>query len=484
MTRLPRIALLALTALAAHGADGGSAKAADADAVQAAYDVVMREGKDSRAFLLVFTKSRLALVEGNAPETLIEPVDESAPPDGGAIWVPYTSAPGKGTFEAVLEEAAFSGTIKGDQLTGTILEHGVQVAVTGTRSHRHLRIQKAVDPATTLDQARELKLARKPKEAIELYAKVIENDRFDTMHAAPALVDLVECFQLLKDDAATAKRAKEALERYLSEPPPLDGAHAVALETAEEDLLWKPWPDIAEIPPKPMFAFKLTNAEQKRQMKEGKVSESTVITLDAGAPKRMRFTANSQLSDEKACSATATLADGSAHVATQHWGFSTGDGIRASLTFEDIPAGTKKLAKLEGMVTVSQDQEWELKRIALREGETWDTPEEACKLTGAKEQAGAWTITVVQTKKGAHGGGSSSSSSSSSGGTIDSPIWLSDDHGARMLPRSLSQQGSGATTTSTMVFSVSGKPTTLVHRVVTKTSTRPAPFALTDVELP
>jgi hypothetical protein len=163
--------------------------------------------------------------------------------------------------------------------------------------------------------------------------------------------------------------------------------------------------------------------------------------------------------------------------------------VMLQLEFEDLPAGTKRIASLAGTVTLTQDQEFELKRIPLREGEAWETPEDSCRIASVKEEGGGLSVVIGQvSKQAAVGAGSSSSSSGSSssggGGHIDGPMWLSDEKGARILPHAVSSSSNNGNATVTLSFAAAGKPTLFVHRIVTKTSTRDLPFALKNVELP
>lgn len=102
-------------------------------------------------------------------------------------------------------------------------------------------MEKLTSTEELLDQAIEKQLQRKPMEAIELYRKVVEQDRDDIEHSSSALVCMVECFQLLKGDSHAEKLYAELMKKYLTTPPPLDGKSTLNLDQAKEDLLWKPW---------------------------------------------------------------------------------------------------------------------------------------------------------------------------------------------------------------------------------------------------
>jgi hypothetical protein len=92
-------------------------------------------------------------------------------------------------------------------------------------------------------QGQEKQRQRDPRAAIAAYQAVIEKHRDEIEFSAPALVNLVACFQWLKGDTAAEKQYALLSSQYLSKPPPLDGASALDLEQAKDDILWKAWSD-------------------------------------------------------------------------------------------------------------------------------------------------------------------------------------------------------------------------------------------------
>ncbi|MBN1674837.1 MAG: hypothetical protein JXR37_27585 [Kiritimatiellae bacterium] len=100
-------------------------------------------------------------------------------------------------------------------------------------------------------RARSEELARNPRAAVASYEELIMNHRAQLPVTAPALMNLVACYQLLKEDPEAAARYAAVAARFLSEPPPLDGVATPNIEQVKEDLLWKPWLanlDVANVP--------------------------------------------------------------------------------------------------------------------------------------------------------------------------------------------------------------------------------------------
>jgi hypothetical protein len=481
MLNLSRIVLAALMAFARLSA----ATSDDESTPAQAYDITVTGSGGEESALLVFAANRVGLLPSSAPLQLAA---SDAPSSGEAlnIWMPCTTS-ADGSFSGSRADVSIIGTMAGGRMSGTLSDAGATVAFHGVRSRKHYSVSLSGDAQSMLDRAREQQLARRPKQAMDLFRKVIEADRYDMAHAAPALVGLVACAQLLKDDSSQARRATELMKRFLSDPLPLDGAQVLDLGTAEQDLLWKEWPPPPGKPAKPPFAFTLDKAERQRQLQHGVLSVTIEVNISVATPAGMHFVPIDMGAREaQACSASATLPDGTVLRPTQSSANNFAGLYNIYLTFSGAPAEVKSLAKVSGTLMVSQEQEWELKRIPLHEGETWETLDAKCQLNKVSNDGGTWRISVIENKKGPVGGGSTSTSSSSvgGGGGLDSPRWLSDGHGARMLPRAVSLQGTGSTSTITMTFAAAGAASEFVQRCVTKVSTRPIRFSLEDVELP
>ncbi len=479
LTRIVLAALMSAARLAAATSDDESTPAQ-------AYDITIIEPGGQESALLVFAGNRVGLLPSNAPPQLAA---SDAPPSGEAqsIWMPCTSG-ADGSFSGSRGDVSIIGTMAAGRLSGTFSDAGAKVTFHGARSRKHYSVSLSDDAQAMLDRAREQQLARRPKPAMDLFRKVIEADRYDMAHAAPALVGLVACAQLLKDDSSQARRATELMKRFLSDPMPLDGAKALDLDTAEQDLLWKEWPPPPGKPAKPPFAFTLNKAERQRQLQHGVLTVTIELNISVATPPGMHCVPLDLGARDAACSVSATLPDGTVLKPAQVSATSMSSLYSIYLSISGAPAGVKSLARVSGTLMVSQEQEWELKRIPLHEGETWETLDAKCQLNTASNNGGTWTFSVVENKKAPGGRGSTSMSSSSSsvggGGGLDSPRWLSDGHGARMLPRAVSSQGTGDTSTITMTFAAAGTASEFVQRSVTKVSTRPIRFSLEDVELP
>ena len=114
-------------------------------------------------------------------------------------------------------------------------------------------------------QGQEKQRQRDPQAAIAAYQEVIEKYRDEIEFSAPALVNLVACFQLLKGDASAGEDYARLSAKYLSKPPPLDGASVLGLEQAKDDILWKAW--FAPVPPK--VGMNVSECDGTRRIKPG-----------------------------------------------------------------------------------------------------------------------------------------------------------------------------------------------------------------------
>jgi hypothetical protein len=336
------------------------------------------------------------------------------------------------------------------------------------------------------DEAREKKLARQPKEAIALYQRAIADHRFDLPRSAPALVELVECFQLLKDDAEIAARYRELSAKWLSEPPALDGA-ALGLDAAEEDLLWQPWPG-ADGKPRPLIAFTVDSAERTKSIQGGVAKSQLRITLKAHPAADMPLQVSAFSFAESSGQALAIDPDGAQHQASEVMLSNFNGELDAYLTFDDLTASVVKLKRLSGTVAVTQRKEWKLLQVPLREGERVGEGDNAWKIA-AVQREGEVSVTLrraldLSTADGLAQVASAASSASAGAGGGGGDIWLIDDAGRRIDAHGMSSSSGNSSQSMTLSFGAIALPPTLVCLEVTKTSSRDLPFAFDGVDLP
>jgi hypothetical protein len=477
MHRVHRLALpLIFGAAACSAADTEGGVAA-----MAAYDVTANFGNKPVVEVLVFAADKFTIVMPNSPQSLTETDDRMH----GEMWIPYTKT-GVGTYNGNLSDFLFTATDDHGKLSGWFTMNGQKFAISGVPSKKRYTIAPPVDQQSLLRKASMLQEGHHAKEAIEVYQKIIEMDRFDTPHAGPALVGLVACLQSTKDDPAVLARGTELMSRYLSHPVALDGGGQLALDIAEEDLLWKPWADAAGDPGKPLIDIALADVQSSRQLRQGTIVVSTDIRIKSTIPKQMHLAQGDPRAGSSGCSAEATLPNGSACKATQCWAYATAfSGGGADLRFEGLPKDVRKLAKVTGTLSVTQEQEWELRRIPIKEGASWETPETTCTITRARIEDGRWSIMVVETAKPSDAKGAASARGlRSSGESLGSPYALMNARGDSLLPHSSSSSSDGTVTTTTLGLAAIDQPAVLVDRIATKVSRRDLAFTFTDVELP
>ncbi len=461
---------------------GASAcSAADSEpgvAAVAAYEVDADYGKQHVAEVIVFAADKFTIVMPNAPQALTESDDRMH----GDMWIPYTKT-GVGTYNGKLSDMLFTATVDHDRLSGWFTMNGQKIIVTGVPSKKRYTIAPPADQRSLLDRACKLQEGHHAKEAIELFQKVIEMDRFDTPITGPALVGLVACVQSAKDDPAVLARGKELMARYLSQPMTLNGVEQLALEAAEMDLLWKPWPDGVADPGKPLIDIALADVQSSRQLHQGTIVQSTDVKIKSTIPKLMNI-ARCVAGDLNGCHAEATLPNGGACKPAHCWAYPAPfSGGFADLRFEGLAKEVKKLAKVTGTLSMSQEQEWELRRIPIKEGAAWETPETKCTITRARLEGGRWSIMVVETAKHIDEQGRSQGLRSS-GENFGSPFTLLDARGDTLWLHSSSESSDGTVTTTTLGLAAIDQPAVLVDRIVTKVSRRDLAFTFTDVELP
>ncbi len=344
------------------------------------------------------------------------------------------------------------------------------------------------------EQAREQQLAHQPKQAIDLYRREIDADRFDLEHAAPALVELVACYQLLKDEPGVAAEYRADATKFLSHPPRLDGSGKLALDDAREDLLWQPWTAASGVE-SAVLTFAVDSANRRSAVGGGGVTGSQLqIVLQATMPPGMPILMAVASFDQDCGNANATLADGSAHAATQVTVMHANGAISAFLTFTDIPATVSKLKRLAGEIAITQRKAWEDRRVPLRDGERIGTAPTDWQIIAVNSQ-GELTVRLSRARSMSAedldhrqsttavttAGGAAGFNSETQDGAV---FWLVDDGGRRHDAQSSGMSGDNQNQSLTLNFGAVAGTSTLVNRVVTATSTRKMRFALDGVDVP
>ncbi len=126
-----------------------------------------------------------------APESL---VDSDQPGPSSPRWMPCTRDKDN-SFTTSLDGMILHGTFSHGQLSGSMVGQGLTMAFGGTRSPKRFHLVRPLDRTQTLAQANAHQAAHEAKQAIAMYQKLIEDDRFDTTISGQALVGLVDSLQ-------------------------------------------------------------------------------------------------------------------------------------------------------------------------------------------------------------------------------------------------------------------------------------------------
>ncbi|HYE04010.1 MAG TPA: hypothetical protein VEL07_00705 [Planctomycetota bacterium] len=350
----------------------------------------------------------------------------------------------------------------------------------------------AADPAAELEHGRALQLAHEPREAIAVYAALIDERRFAVEHTAPALVGLVECFQMLAGDAGAAADYARIAAKYLAKPPALDGKATLAIAAARKDLLWKPWVDGAASP----FAFAITGARRSIENENGKKIRRMQVTLsaevgDLRVQDAFGFAqAFDQAFDQKSNARLRAAGKAYAGRARTH----AFDGkLTVTITVDGVPAKVEALDAIEATVPLTVIVGRTLAEKPLRVGEHWTADDVRHEIASFTSDAGGHHLEIVTRLTGDAGGGAfgvagaASATASAGGGGAgvgdDSPIWLRTATGG-IHPNGSSSTSSNGQGRLSLDFPAGDAPTALMVCTGTETATGDVRIALTDVPLP
>lgn len=357
-----------------------------------------------------------------------------------------------------------------------------------------------------LAHAHTLHLAHQPKQAIPLLQLVLDTDRFDLPDTAPALVELVDCYQMLSSDHASAKAYASFAATWLSQPPPLDGHSSLTLEQAESDLLWHghPGPDGK---PQPLVRFTVDSVRESTSTGTGQSPSAPQLdinlkgTLPAGI--RLHFP-DANANDAALLQAfRATAPDH--RVLTPSYVYvrpTIGTECTCTLSFPSPGEEVHAFDVVTGSIPCTQDTAWKILSVPLVQGSTWEEPGAHVRLSSITSHDTTWQVTIESTStdpKARQGGASSSASSSASfsrggrhvhqSGDPNAPYWLVDAAGERSYPYGKSVASAGGTTRVSLTLDAWGSdpnhtPSQLQVRVVTATVAGVLPVELHHVELP
>lgn len=261
-------------------------------------------------------------------------------------------------------QVTISGAVEGDLITGIFGVDGQPMEEFFGKS-----AVAPIDSEKVFAQARDLQLQRKPREAIPLFVQVIEHDRDDLAVAAPAVMHLVECFHLLKDDVTAGKQYQELAGKFLSHPPELDGSAMPTLDAVKEDLLWKTWePGVTS-----RITFSVKGGSRERRLRDGNRQDTLSLQLDGRFPEDMNVISI----EDSFASATFTGRNENGKNYTSKIGYNfihrSSSGGFAKMTigisFPDVPATVTGFASLTGSIRLRQAKDRILHEIMLHPGQ-------------------------------------------------------------------------------------------------------------------
>lgn len=387
----------------------------------------------------------------------------------------------------------------------------------------------AADVPAKTSAAQELMRQRKPKEAIPQLIKIIEEKRDKLEESADALIQLVQCFQLLKGDAAAEKQYAELSAKYLSKPPALDGKSLPTVDQASEDLLWKAWTAGQDC--RYSFATGQVQRELTLETQDGPATSEVTISLntvdatpapandreiaemekhlrgaDPATAARMRMEIERQRSHGAANKLTGADGDdafGRGWAATARIGersyqgtasFSFG-GVR--VVFKGLPEQAQRIDELTATLQLAQPRQMEDTLVPLRKGATWTAGDQTGTVTDVVVRGKATTVKLsMKTVGKGRGGGASAAGSSTSvfgGGGMsadpgeaesDAPICLVTPEGRLFTPRGMSSSSINGNATMELTFHGADKADKLRLRRAAAMSMREVPLKVMGIKLP
>lgn len=344
--------------------------------------------------------------------------------------------------------------------------------------------------------ARTKQLTRRPQEAIELYRKIIESNRDCLEYSAPALVHMVECFQLLKGAPNIEKQYKEMVGKYLSKLPLLDGVSKLDRLKAEDDLLWKPW--AGKTAPSPGRRMK-GERRPDAVVSKGRIQLRLYIGarnafFDVGSEFtpavsfRLEIEAESTMRITRIEGPLNCIAEG---LDQQKYASSTPythlNPIAAwsSFNFGQIPTHLDKFKSIKGEIRVHSARSFVKHPIELQKDARLDLKDEKIALISLSSKNHIYNLAVerVDSSPSAFTGGMS-------GGfpnrpfSLGPPYLLLLSNGKTIEPVQRSHESSGGKTLSRLTFETNEQPEKLVYVTVGATSSRLFPFEFKHVALP
>lgn len=243
-------------------------------------------------------------------------------------------------------------------------------------------ILDAGETAPAESEVRQIMRALPPRTATLKLIEIIRTRREDLAESSVALVELVRCYQLMREQSGIAQEYAEVMPKYLSKPPPLDGTSLPTLAEAGDDLLWRSWTAQSAN----RYVLRLRSAKREKDLDaEGTLTRKVQLRFDFidqdAAPdasdSRHGFFGNdirAPQADERGSPCIAT-----AGTATFHGTFGL-NGSTAWASFDDIPDTVGEL-DLAIDLRLSRPSIVNIIEVPLRDGETWQVGEAVGRLS-------------------------------------------------------------------------------------------------------
>jgi hypothetical protein len=387
-----------------------------------------------------------------------------------------------------LENMNIQGTVAGDQLAGIIeASEGMgdmRGDMKGTIAGK--RCEFTADPELMLQQAQTFEAQRKPKDAIVIYARIIDHHRARLEYSLPALERLVECEKLMKGDATQERMVQDLLEKYLRTPPRPGEALDPAL--AKKDLLWKPWRANSLADSEQLLHFVVERSRRVKFGQEGKATERVSLDLIAPAPEGITFEFERLSPGEKGEGTFIELVDAAGTtyaIDTSRINLYQRRGsVYLLMETEGLPVGVRELKEVRGTLRVFQVTKYDDIKVPFQVDSTWQTQEYDGRVAACSSEGKNIQLTLAIAAKNPTGGtGAGSGAESNPAGITTSPLWLMAGE-EKLYPIRIKTSSTGKVGTVSMIFSSDRKPDTVVCRVITERDKHDIPFSLTNVALP
>lgn len=238
----------------------------------------------------------------------------------------------------------------------------------------------------SLAKAKELQLQREPREALLLYTILVQRHSDMIEVAGPALAGLVDCYRLLRGDAAAEKAYADLATELHLDLPPLDAAEPPDAGKLAEQLLWRPWIDGS-------ITWSEDRSAERRRSADG-TAEIKVHLEPRYAKGEKEEAPRLTCANEDPFPVTARLPNGSVLSGSANYGLGS-----VTVTIPNAPRQLDRLVQVTGQFRFVQSLGLERREVPLVQGSTWETATTTGTIVSLTESAESYHLEVLEKKK-------------------------------------------------------------------------------------